>query len=571
MIQIKNGFKQFKEQVIFNDLNLSIQNNGIHVICGESGSGKTTLLNIIAGFESLTKGDIKTDGAITTIFQNYELIDELNVKENVYLYSKLKNKNNVSYEKEIIELLGLAELFDHYPRELSGGQKQRVGIARALLQEPSIILCDEPTESLDIDNKIKVMELLKTISKSCIVILVTHDKDIINNYYDVCYEIVDKSLITKFRNTTEQNVIKSNNSSLNSTVLLKTISKIVRKRTIVISLLMSIMMIALCCLIAFENYIFTNGNELNAVTKDVIYLESEENLLHLDENVTPILKITSFSCDNKTYRTKIYPTTIDKIEEFLIKGKTSDNLEVVVNQVLADSLGKNVLDKAIELKYTIDNVNYDVETKIVGIVSEDLETPMMYYIQKNYEEYLKLQFTEDGEILYDVFLKKNKFYEYNTAFNNINRIIKKFEDYNVEIISPLYDQCMQEKQDKTLFYYLFKFIEGFILTFIIISIYVVTKRDITKLTKSFSIIASSNISMKKIKQAYIFIKIFINLMITSAFMMLILFTINYFQLLSKEILFISFLLILNPMLTFIFIYQIKKHDINTILKNNLDN
>lgn len=571
MIQIKNGVKKYDKQVLFSNLNLCIQKNGIHVVCGESGSGKTTLLNIIAGFETLTTGEMTINGDVATIFQNYELIEEFNVKENIYLYSKLKNKNNAIYEKEIIEILSLEELFEHYPKELSGGQKQRVGIARALLQEPSIILCDEPTESLDIDNKIKVMELLKTISKSCIVILVTHDQALIENYYDVCYEIVDKSIDVKYRNKITSDNIQLESSSVNTGLLFKTINKIICKKTSLISLIISFMSIVLCCLIAFENNIFTNENELFSLTKDVIYLDSEEDLLESGENVIPILKMNSFSINNKTYHIKIYPATVNEMNEFIIKGKISEGLEVVVNQVLASSLGNDVLNKTVKLKYIINNVNYDVDTQIVGIVSESLETPMMYFIQDNYEEYLKTQLTEDKEIQYDVFLKKNKFYRYDVLFNDIEHIGKRFVNYNLEIISPLYDQYIQEKNDKILFYYLYKLIEVFILLFIIISILVVTKRDVITLTRSFSIILASNVSIKKLKIIYILIKSFIYF-IVYLFCMATMFTlINYLNLMSKEMIYIAALLLLiKLLLIFTYISKIKKSNVSVLLKNSLD-
>lgn len=119
----------------------------------KSGSGKSTLLNILAGYEEIDSGQriIDKDIHITSIFQTYELINELTVYENLKMLEDIYNED-VSMDS-IMQQLGLQEIKDHYPYELSAGQQQRVGIARALMQKPQVIICDEPTESLDIENK----------------------------------------------------------------------------------------------------------------------------------------------------------------------------------------------------------------------------------------------------------------------------------------------------------------------------------------------------------------------------------------------------------------------------------
>ena len=94
----------------------------------------------------------------------------------------------------IMQQLGLQEIKDHYPYELSAGQQQRVGIARALMQKPQVIICDEPTESLDIENKKIVLDLLKKLSNHCAVIVASHEKQLMMEYSDYCYEIKDYQL-----------------------------------------------------------------------------------------------------------------------------------------------------------------------------------------------------------------------------------------------------------------------------------------------------------------------------------------------------------------------------------------
>lgn len=192
MIDIKHGYKAFGTQMIFEDISLLIKDPGIYCIVGKSGSGKSTLLNMIAGYEKLDQGELSVDSSLTTIFQNYELIDELTIYDNIYL-----ERYEDRYAKKMIEQLGLQELLNRYPNELSGGQKQRVGIVRALINQPLIICCDEPTESLDVTNKEVVMRLLKEYAKNHIVLLVTHQVDTVIEYADCIIEIEDHNLVVE--------------------------------------------------------------------------------------------------------------------------------------------------------------------------------------------------------------------------------------------------------------------------------------------------------------------------------------------------------------------------------------
>jgi ABC-type lipoprotein export system ATPase subunit len=182
---------------ILKNFNLTIDKGEIVAIIGSSGSGKSTLLNIVGGINVPSKGEILLDGVninnlkakdvesfklskIGYIFQNYNLIPFLNVMDNILLPVNLLKKKLDSYKKEAIKLLkelNLESKANANILELSGGEQQRVAIARALILNPSIILADEPTGSLDRDNTTNFMKLLKEISikRSISVMLVTHD------------------------------------------------------------------------------------------------------------------------------------------------------------------------------------------------------------------------------------------------------------------------------------------------------------------------------------------------------------------------------------------------------------
>lgn len=162
------------------------------VILGPSGSGKSTLLNLMGGMDLPTSGDISFNGqnisraseAVLTnyrrnevgfVFQFYNLIPDLTARENVELAANLV-KNPKSVDETLIEV-GLKERLDHFPSQMSGGEQQRVSIARAVVKNPRLLLCDEPTGALDYQTGIMILEVLRKINKDtgCTVLLITHN------------------------------------------------------------------------------------------------------------------------------------------------------------------------------------------------------------------------------------------------------------------------------------------------------------------------------------------------------------------------------------------------------------
>lgn len=178
------------------DINLEIKKGEFVGIVGRSGSGKTTLSNIIAGLLEPSSGSVKIEGnniwdfsdkkmslfrnkTLGFVFQSFNLIPEMTAIENVMLplaYSKIKYKKRVELAKEELEKVGLYERMYHKPTEMSGGQMQRVSIARAMINNPKIIIADEPTGNLDSHSAEVVMELLREINKRGVTLLmVTHN------------------------------------------------------------------------------------------------------------------------------------------------------------------------------------------------------------------------------------------------------------------------------------------------------------------------------------------------------------------------------------------------------------
>lgn len=214
MIIINNLHKEYvknkKIKLIYENLNVTFK-QGLNIILGKSGSGKTTLLNIIAGLTSYD-GVVKIDNLelekyknrasllgnlISYITQDYNLLNELNVYDNLTI-NLVKNKKEKIDKKLVINTLKKVNLnediLDKKIDEISGGEAQRIAIARILLNDSKIILADEPTGNLDEDNALKILKLFKYLSKSCTIILVTHNKSLAYKFADGLYEVNDKKL-----------------------------------------------------------------------------------------------------------------------------------------------------------------------------------------------------------------------------------------------------------------------------------------------------------------------------------------------------------------------------------------
>ncbi|MBQ0035927.1 MAG: ABC transporter ATP-binding protein/permease [Firmicutes bacterium] len=206
MLQVKNIKKTYTTgnltQVALNNVSLNLRDNEFVAILGPSGSGKTTLLNIIGGLDRYDSGDLLINGISTQnykdrdwdayrnhtigfVFQSYNLIPHQNVLSNVELaltISGIGKKERKQRAMKALEEVGLADQAHKKPNQMSGGQMQRVAIARALVNNPDILLADEPTGALDTKTSVQVMELLKEVAKDRLVVMVTHNPELANEY-----------------------------------------------------------------------------------------------------------------------------------------------------------------------------------------------------------------------------------------------------------------------------------------------------------------------------------------------------------------------------------------------------
>ena len=201
IIQVKNLYKSYWrdsiEIPVLNNISLSINEGDFIALMGPSGSGKTTLLNLISGIDKPSKGELIVNGTdisklnesalakwrssnIGFVFQFYNLIPVLTAYENVelpLLLTKLSKAERRQHVETALNIVGLGDRIDHYPKQLSGGQEQRVAIARAIVTDPIILVADEPTGDLDKNSASEILTLMERLNKEFnkTVVMVTHD------------------------------------------------------------------------------------------------------------------------------------------------------------------------------------------------------------------------------------------------------------------------------------------------------------------------------------------------------------------------------------------------------------
>ena len=219
MLEIKNINKDYKagNDVVhaLRDVSICFRESELVSVLGHSGCGKTTLLNIIGGLDQYTSGDLIINGKSTKqfkardwdtyrnhsvgfIFQSYNLIPHQTVLSNVELaltLSGVSKSERRQRAKEALEKVGLGDQINKRPNQMSGGQMQRVAIERALVNDPDILLADEPTGALDSETSVQIMDLVKEIAKDRLVIMVTHNPELAEKYSTRIVRLLDGRIV----------------------------------------------------------------------------------------------------------------------------------------------------------------------------------------------------------------------------------------------------------------------------------------------------------------------------------------------------------------------------------------
>lgn len=220
MLQLQHISKVYhtgdQEFYALKDISIRFRENEFVSILGQSGSGKTTLLNIIGGLDQYTSGDLLIQGKSTKqfkdrdwdsyrnhtigfVFQSYNLIGHQTALSNVEIAMTLSGVSKAERKKRAIEVLERVGLKDHLykkPSQMSGGQMQRIAIARALVNDPKVVLADEPTGALDSETSVQIMDLLKDIAKERLVIMVTHNPELAQKYSTRIVQVLDGNILS---------------------------------------------------------------------------------------------------------------------------------------------------------------------------------------------------------------------------------------------------------------------------------------------------------------------------------------------------------------------------------------
>ena len=325
MLEIKNVSKKFivnkKDVEVLNDVNITFPDTGLYVLSGKSGCGKSTLLNLIAGYDKPTKGNIFYNNIdicnisydelssyqrneIGFVFQSYNLFDNLTVNENLMFSKDIITNEEV---KNVLDKLEIGHLINRKVSQISGGEKARVALARGLIRNPKILLCDEPTGNLDSKTSKEVFNILKKISDSTLVIVVSHDLDLASKYADTILPLKNKE-INYIIPTQKHNItLKKNNSKINF--------KLFYKKNIFSNILITFILFLLYsfCIIGI-NFLQNNIRKTSSyIPKDNnTYLTLSKNINTINTvlfryNKSEISDVTSY-LDNKNIKYNVINT-----------------------------------------------------------------------------------------------------------------------------------------------------------------------------------------------------------------------------------------------------------------------
>lgn len=412
MLQIKNIKKQYITgdlvQNALNDVSLNLRNNEFVAILGPSGSGKTTLLNIIGGLDHYDSGDLIINDISTKkytdrdwdsyrnhtigfVFQSYNLIPHQTILSNVELALTISGISKSERRKKAIKALeevGLGDQIHKKPNEMSGGQMQRVAIARALVNNPDILLADEPTGALDSDTSMQVMELLKEVAKERLVVMVTHNPELAQEYATRIVRVKDGVILEDtdpFIIEEEKEVIEHKNMGKSSMSFLTALSlsfnnlRTKKARTFLTAFAGSIGIIGIALILSLSTGVNTYIEDIqkDTMTSYPIAIESQafdlsgiiesgrENSGNKDQDVNHELDAI-YSNNTELEMTSSMTTSISENNLTQFKKYLDDE-----NSEIHQFIGENGIVYSYDVKF--DAFTYDSENKFINTDGSSFE------------------------------------------------------------------------------------------------------------------------------------------------------------------------------------------------------
>lgn len=462
---------------VLKNINLSFPKSGLFSIVGKSGCGKSTLLNILMGIEKPTSGKIYFNGkdiskmndkefsryhlcGVSLVFQHYNLFNHLTAFENVILAQEIADKSKkelTEKAKELFARFHIENLMSRKVSNLSGGEKQRIAILRSLISDPDAILCDEPTGALDVENSREIMEILREISREKLIIMVSHNKNLVEEFSDYILTLKDGEIVdNKYQNNDRQIHTKKNikirySSKWKSKFIRHNLKRNIKKN------IFSIIACTFSFSAMFISVGFSEGSKNSqddalkqnlsigfATASESKFVEIDGSPLLFEKTVKPNVdlvdkyfsdfksiryeeNISYFICNypacyfneikvNNFEMVPLYDSTLESFgKEMLVKGHPcSGNLdEIIVNEEFEKELNCDALNKIIiinnessinyqtgdeNLPFVKDTLNFTKRMKIVGVIHEFsfLNTPKIYFSYKGAKEFLKNEVMENA-------------------------------------------------------------------------------------------------------------------------------------------------------------------------------
>ena len=465
-IKVENIVKTFNRHSrnankVLKGVSFELPGSGLVCIFGKSGSGKTTLLNIIGGLEKADSGKVYIDGECTSgktdrirnakigfIFQNYYLEKGYTIAEilrNQMMIAGFKDEKEIARRtEEALKLVDMERFKNKLGDALSGGQQQRVAIARAIVKGSDIILADEPTGNLDAENTMKVMDILKEISRTQLVVIVTHEVSLIKKYADSHIKIVDGELVedgeieeTDLAPTTYDAVKEGNETHSVLTTFTKSTAKrngrlftlkAIFKRNkgdgekaySVGNVFKQIFILALAVVMVF--FSFSAFEALSAVTENKTL---GENTVYTNLNSYSVLRKTDeshyksidfFDTEMRTgsfsygglaslsgIEVKYTPKAIEEGDKIAVEyGRLPEKGEAIVSRKMAEELKREFRMKELDTDKAITLMTFDGEYPITGITGGD--DKIIYLNKEDYVNFLgvynKIGFSDGEEIFF---------------------------------------------------------------------------------------------------------------------------------------------------------------------------
>ena len=391
MLQIKNVYKEYRTgnlvQKALDNVSLNLRDNEFVAILGPSGSGKTTLLNIIGGLDRYDKGDLIINEISTKkykdrdwdsyrnhtigfVFQSYNLIPHQTILSNVELALTISGVSKKDRKKRAIDALkqvGLEKQIHKKPNQLSGGQMQRVAIARALVNNPDIVLADEPTGALDSETSIQVMELLKEVAKDRLVVMVTHNPELAEEYATRIVNLKDGKIISdsdpyivenKSAEAKHKNMGKTSMSFFTSLALSFNNLKTKKGRTFLTSFAGSIGIIGIALILSLSNGV-------NTYIKSVEEETLSEYPLKINKSGIDLTAMLSDKTKTEDSRENTDGISVTNMLTSMFSTIGSNDLVSLKNYLESDETDIKEYTKAIEYSYNVTPRIYSTDTKSI--------------------------------------------------------------------------------------------------------------------------------------------------------------------------------------------------------------